>query len=234
MLPSTKTLLGKSEKVIRDHLGEGKWVLGICFGGQLAVHAVGGKIGRLPEGVTEAGWLDHELILEGQKDVVFGHLPEKFYASHFHNDFVSELPEVGTKVNTANGEIEVTEAKILAIRRGYKDKSGLKNEDVEYIMASVVKFNNGAKLYQIQPHPEMSTNEKASFLVRMNPWMARDSEMGQEYYDSALVVPEDADFSVAQVIPRFVESAKKHLEDSRGITFVKAVLVQNLFQYLLK
>lgn len=226
--------LERSQEVIRDHLGEGKWVLGICFGGQLAVDAVGGEIGRLPEGITEAGWLDHSLTPQGKQDEVFCDLPKQFSAPHFHNDFVAKLPAIGTKVRTSNGEIEVTRAETLAIRSGYKDKEGLKNTDTEYIMASVIEFDNGAKIYQIQPHPEMATREKANFLVRMNQWLAKDSEMGQDYYDKALSVPEDADFSVTQVIPNFVVSAQKHLEDKRGITFLKATMVQNLFQYLLK
>src|SRR3989344_3467973 len=46
--PEDVNLLRRTEQLVRDQLGEGKWVLGICFGGQLAVHAIGGRIGRLP------------------------------------------------------------------------------------------------------------------------------------------------------------------------------------------
>jgi len=226
--------LERSQEVIRDHLGEGKWVLGICFGGQLAVHAVGGEIGRLPEGVTEAGWLYHRLTQEGKQDEIFGHLPEDFSAPHFHNDYISKLPSIGTRIHTAHGDIEVVRAETLVVRSGYQDKDGLKNPDTEYIMASVIEFNNGAKLYQIQPHPEMATPEKANFLVRMNQWLGKDSEMGQPYYENALKVPIGADFSVTQVIPNFVVAAQRQLEDQRGITFIKATMVQNIFQYLLK
>lgn len=226
--------LERSQEVIRDHLGEGKWLLGICFGGQLAVHAVGGEIGKLPEGVTEAGWLDHRLTTEGRQDEIFGHLPEDFSAPHFHNDFISKLPPIGARIHTARGDIEVVKTETLAIRRGYQDKEGLKNSDTEYIMATVVEFNNGAKLYQIQPHPEMATPEKANFLVRMNQWLGKDSEMGQPYYQNALKVPNRADFSITQVIPNFVIAAQRHLEDQRGITFLKAAAVQGIFQYLLK
>lgn len=226
--------LERSQEVIRDHLGEGKWVLGICFGGQLAIHAVGGEVGRLPDGVTEAGWLDHRLTSEGKRDEVFEHLPERFSAPHFHNDFVSKLPPIGTIIHTSSGEATVTKAEVLAVRRGYQVKDGLINEGTEYIMASVIEFDNGARMYQIQPHPEMAAPEKANFLVRMNPWLAKDTEMGQSYYNSALTVPKNADFSVAQVIPNFVIGAQKYLEDQRGITFLKAAAVQGIFQYLLK
>lgn len=229
-----RSSLERSQEVIRDHLGEGKWILGICFGGQLAVHAVGGEIGRLPEGVTEAGWLDHRLTEDGRQDEVFGHLPDNFSAPHFHNDFISKLPSTGTRIHTASGDIEVIKAETLTIRHGHQDKDGLKNSDTEYIMASVIEFNNGAKLYQIQPHPEMATPEKANFLVRMNQWLGKDSEMGKKYYENALSVPKGADFSVTQVIPNFVIAAQRHLEDQRGTTFLKAAAVQGIFQYLLK
>jgi len=68
--PEDREYLNQAQDVVRSLLGQGKWVLGICFGGQLAINAVKGKIGRLPENengnaVTEAGWLDHQLTSEG-------------------------------------------------------------------------------------------------------------------------------------------------------------------------
>lgn len=230
--PEDKAALEKSQELVRNHLGEGKWVEGFCFGGQVAVEAVGGKIGRLPEGVTEAGLLEHELKPAAKEDSVFAFMPDKFVAPHFHNDYVESLPAVGTKVSTKSGEITVTKAEVLAIRRGYLDKDGMKNADTEYIMASVIEFDNGARLYQIQPHPEMATPSKANFLVRMNGWLRK--EMGEEYYQKALEVPEHTDFSVASIIPNFIKEAKRDLEERRGLTFIASVIAQNLYQYMLE
>jgi len=61
-----KEALVRSQAVIKQFLGEGKWILGICFGGQLAVGTMGGILGRLPKNgfentITEAGMLPHEL-----------------------------------------------------------------------------------------------------------------------------------------------------------------------------
>jgi len=228
-----RSALEKSQEVIRDHLGEGKWILGICFGGQLAIHAVGGDIGRLPDNVTEAGWLPHQLTSEGRRDDMFSVLPNTFFAPHLHNDYVEKLPPVGTKIRTSSGETEVVFTEVLAMRAGYQDKTGLVGAETNYIMASVVAFSNGARLYQIQPHPEMATPKKANYLVRMNPWIGKENEMGEAYYQKALLVPEDADFSVAKIIPRFVHEAQRHLEEQRGIVFMKATLLRNLFQYLI-
>lgn len=226
-----RAALEKSQEVIRDHLGEGKWILGICFGGQLAIHAVGGDIGRLPGNVIESGWLPHQLTTDGKRDEIFSVLPNTFFAPHLHNDYVEKLPPVGTKIRTSSGQIEVVRANTLATRTGYQDKTGLVNAETNYVMASAVEFSNGARLYQIQPHPEMATPDKANFLVRMNPWIAK--EMGEAYYNEVLKVPANADFSVASVIPNFVRESQRHLEQQRGITFVKAILTRDIFRYLL-
>lgn len=237
--PEDADLLKRAEEVIRDELSEGKWVLGICFGGQLGVHAVGGIVGRLPTKngytVTEAGWLDQELTEAGHRDEVFGFLPRNFSAPHLHNDYVESLPSVGTVVETSAGRMKVVRADVLAVRRGYLDSDGLKNVDHEYIQASLIEFDNGARLYQIQPHPEMATPDKVNFLVRQNPWIER--EMGEEHYRNALIVPLGVDLSVSKVITKFIEQARSHYERQQNITFTRAAIAQNLdrlTQYLIE
>lgn len=217
-----RRFLERSQTLVRDYISAGKWVLGICFGGQLAVHAVKGKIGRLPQNeagytVTEAGWLPHELTKEGINDEVFRHLPDQFFASHLHSDFVTELPEPATPFNFGRNHLMVARSEVLAIRRGYLGTNGIQSAGETYIHASLIEFNNGARLYQIQPHPEMASADKANFLVRQNPWIAK--EMGQGYYNQALVVPENADFSVAQIVTNFVTAARKHYERYNGASF---------------
>lgn len=230
----------KSQELVLDFIGQGKWVLGICFGGQIAVNAVKGTIGRLPtmlngNTVTEAGWLEQSLTPAASHDPVFNILPPTFYAPHLHSDFVSSLPPVGTVVKTPSGEIQVTKSEILAVRKGYVDNEGLKNPEQEYTQASVIEFSNGARIYQIQPHPEMATAEKANFLVRQNPWIAED--MGQEYYEKALKVPTNANFAVAKVIESFIDEARNSMERKSQITFIRSSVAQNLevlAPYLLK
>jgi GMP synthase-like glutamine amidotransferase len=225
--------LEKAQELVRSQLGEGKWVLGICFGGQLGMGAIGGTLGRLPGNVTEAGWLQQDLTAAGRQDEIMGGLPSPFFAPHFHNDYIQRLPAIGTVVHTEAGDISVSRAEVLAVRHGYLDKQGLEDGDNDFVMASVVEFDNGARFYQIQPHPEMATLTKANFLVRMNKWLAEDKEMGQEYYQKALNVPKNADFRIVEMIPQFIQLAKKHLEEQQGIRFVDAMFLQSLFQYLI-
>jgi len=223
--------LKTTQEIVRNQLGAGKWVLGICFGGQVAVGAVGGRIGRLPTkdngmAVTEAGWLDQSLTEAGKTDPVFTGLPEKFFAPHLHSDYVTKLPKIGDTVETSSGKIKVVKAEKLAVRRGYLDSDGLKDADKEFIQACIIEFDNGAKLYQIQPHPEMATADKANFLVRQNPWIAK--EMGDKYYEQAKIIPSTADFSVSRVITNFIEQARESLEKRQRVTFLRSAIAQNL------
>lgn len=234
---SDEKALGKAEELVRQQLIDNKWVLGICFGGQIAIKAVGGKIGRLPENgrgvtVTESGWLDHELTDVGREDEIFGQLTSPFYAPHLHNDFVSELPAVGTQVSHSNQVITVVRSEVLAVRHGFLGQNGLTNLDTQYIQASLIEFDNSARLYQIQPHPEMATPEKANFLVRQNPWIANPDEMAQDYYDQALQVPTNADFSVARVITDFSSEARKHREQVLALNFVTSTISQDPQQFI--
>ena len=227
--------LRTTQEIVRNQLGAGKWVLGICFGGQVAVGAVGGRIGRLPtkdngQTVTEAGWLDQTLTDAGKADPIFAQLPETFFAPHLHSDYVAELPKVGDAIETSSGKITIIKAEKLAVRKGYLDSEGLKDTDTEFIQASVIEFDNGAKLYQIQPHPEMSTADKANFLVRQNPWIAK--EMGNTYYEHAKTIPLDADFSVSKIITNFTEQARNSLEKKQQVTFLRSVIAQNLEQFI--
>jgi len=236
--PKDEEYLIRAENLVRDHLGEGKWVLGDCFGGQLAMHAVGGRLGRLPSNeygnaVTEAGYLPHLLTPQGRTDEVFGHLPDIFYAAHFHNDFVKSLPEVGSKIPTGQGEIEVVRAEILAVRNGFLSTSGIENEDTQYIHGALVEFSNGARLYHIQPHPEMSTPQRANFFARyVEEWLSNEEQMGPVYAKAAKEIPQDADYNASQIITNFALAYMNHL--NREILQVTTpAIIQQLYKYAL-
>ncbi len=228
--------LQQAETIVRDHLGQGKWVLGICFGGQLSMHAVGGTLGRLPNNeyghtVTEAGFLPHQLTEAGRKDEVFGGLPDIYYASHFHSDYVDKLPRVGTKIQTSSGAIEVVKAEVLAIRQGFLGRNGSENQGKTYTHAAVVEFDNGARLYHSQPHLEMSKEGRANFFIRKVGWLlAKEEEMGEEYARRAGEVSV-ADYSASSVITEFAEAYKNHLIQDFWQTVTPAA-IYNLQQYL--
>lgn len=63
-----------------------------CFGYQLLVEALGGRIVHDPENI-QTGTFRLELTAEGREDVLFSHLPEVFYAQLGRKDRASRLPE---------------------------------------------------------------------------------------------------------------------------------------------
>lgn len=186
--------LEEAQKSVRDFLGQRKWVFGTCFGGQLAAETLGAKLGRLPNNpygnaITEAGWLEHRLTKDGKDDEVFGYLKDKetVWAPHLHNDYVDELPAEGHEVYTSSGQISVVESKRLLVRNGYLGVAGPENENHEYIHAGVITFDNGARFYFCQFHPEMATKDGWDFLVRRNShWVGESMEMGEDYAETGV------------------------------------------------
>jgi len=63
-----------------------------CFGFQLLVEALGGRVVHDPENI-QTGTFRLELTAAGRKDALFSHLPETFYAQLGRKDRASRLPE---------------------------------------------------------------------------------------------------------------------------------------------
>ncbi len=76
--------LAQEKRFIRAAIDDGKRVLGICLGAQLLADALGGEVMRGPE--PEIGWYPVELTDEGRASTVFGVLPARFEALHWHGD----------------------------------------------------------------------------------------------------------------------------------------------------
>lgn len=65
---------------------------GCCFGYQLLVDAMGGRVIRDP-GNAELGTVEIELTDEGVADPLFGQLPRRFFAQMGHFDRATALPK---------------------------------------------------------------------------------------------------------------------------------------------
>jgi GMP synthase-like glutamine amidotransferase len=76
-------LVKEKEFICRAIAGD-KIVLGICLGAQLMADVLGGKVRRNEE--REIGWFPVMLTAEGQSSRIFGVLPERFVAIHWHGD----------------------------------------------------------------------------------------------------------------------------------------------------
>ena len=87
-LPSHEAVLD----LMRELTSRGKPTFAACFGYQLLVEALGGKIIHDPDN-TEVGTFDLQLTEAGKADPLFGQLPGIFSAQQGHKDQASCLPD---------------------------------------------------------------------------------------------------------------------------------------------
>lgn len=76
--------------LIRQACERGVPVLGICLGSQLLAASLGAPV--TPGAQKEIGWHEVTLSADAARDALFGDLPERFMAFHWHGD-VFTLPE---------------------------------------------------------------------------------------------------------------------------------------------
>jgi GMP synthase-like glutamine amidotransferase len=82
--------LAEETAFVRDAADSGSAVLGICLGAQLLSQALGGDVTR--NRFREVGWFDVGLTADGVRSPVFGTLPLRFPAFHWHGDTFSVPP----------------------------------------------------------------------------------------------------------------------------------------------
>ena len=69
---------------LRDEAERGTPILGVCLGGQLLAHALGGSVDRLPKRLVE--WAEVEKLPAAEGDPVIGPLPDPVHALHWNED----------------------------------------------------------------------------------------------------------------------------------------------------
>ena len=77
-------------ELLREEAERGTPVLGVCLGGQLLAHALGGTVDRLPRRIIE--WAEVEKLPGADGDPVFGRLPDPVAALHWNEDAFSIPP----------------------------------------------------------------------------------------------------------------------------------------------
>ncbi len=76
-------------RLIEAALGQHLPVLGVCLGSQLIAAALGAKVFRGP--LKEIGWHEVRLSQAASEDPLFGAVPRRFTAMHWHGD-IFDLP----------------------------------------------------------------------------------------------------------------------------------------------
>lgn len=81
--------LAQERRAVEEAIARGKGVLGICLGAQMVADVLGGSVRR--NDAPEIGWFPVELTGAGTTSRVFGALPVRFVAGHWHWDMF-EIP----------------------------------------------------------------------------------------------------------------------------------------------
>ena len=76
--------LVREKKLIRECLGGGKFVLGVCLGSQLVAEALGSRVYR--NRVKEIGWFPIRLRPEAGRSEYLAGLPEEIQVLHWHGE----------------------------------------------------------------------------------------------------------------------------------------------------
>jgi GMP synthase (glutamine-hydrolysing) len=74
----------KEAELLRDAVAAGVPVLGVCLGGQMLAHALGGKVERMP--ARTVTWAEVEKLPQAEGDPLFGELPDRLRALHWNED----------------------------------------------------------------------------------------------------------------------------------------------------
>jgi GMP synthase (glutamine-hydrolysing) len=85
--------LAREKTFIKDAIDANRIVLGVCLGAQLIASVLGAKIHKNQH--PEIGWFDVRLTDTASRSRVFGRLPKRFTAFHWHGD-TFDLPPGAT------------------------------------------------------------------------------------------------------------------------------------------
>lgn len=109
--------LTEEKAFLREAAGAGKLVLGVCLGAQIIADAFGGRVYRNPE--PEIGWHPVELTDAGRRSRIFGGLPPRFTAFHWHGDTFDLPPGAVHTVRSAvcpNQAFEYADGRVVGLQ----------------------------------------------------------------------------------------------------------------------
>lgn len=92
--------LQREAELLRDAVDAGVPVLGVCLGGQLLAHALGGEVRRMERRMV--AWAEVERLPAAAGDPLFGALPPRLRALHWNEDAFT-LPPGGIELLTRAG-----------------------------------------------------------------------------------------------------------------------------------
>ncbi len=139
--------LNEEQKLIKNAIDSGKFVLGICLGSQLIAASLGAKV--YPSGKQEIGWFKNELTEEGNNRWGSFDPENRWVVLHWHGD-TFDLPTgakllasseatkhqafaIGDKVLALQFHLEATPQTAAGMVKEFKDELE-EMEDQKYVM----------------------------------------------------------------------------------------------------
>jgi GMP synthase (glutamine-hydrolysing) len=89
---TSMAILARAKHIVTHAQAENLPILGVCFGHQMIAQMQGGQVSNDRE-QSKYGSYEVHRTEEGMHDVLFGKLPESFFAQYAHKDSVTNLPE---------------------------------------------------------------------------------------------------------------------------------------------
>lgn len=109
--------LAAEKEFIAEAIRSNKRVIGICLGAQLISDVLGGPVYR--NQYKEIGWGQVSLTPEARRSPVFGTLPDRFTAFHWHGDTFRLAPGSGRMAESEGCAIqafEYNEGKVIGLQ----------------------------------------------------------------------------------------------------------------------
>jgi GMP synthase-like glutamine amidotransferase len=171
---SEASILGDEEwilaecELVREMAGLQLPILASCFGAQLAVRALSGKEFVRRSATPEFGWVESVLTVpDGQRDTVFGELPDTFHLFSAHFDEVSPLPadwtRLGWSEDCANAILKWNEGPIWGIQHHPE----INYEDGQALLKALPELAPDRKdLIRSHTHPNRLDSQVTAALVQ--------------------------------------------------------------------
>lgn len=121
------------EDFIRSVFANKTPYLGVCFGHQIAIQALGGTVARGENG-SEVGATTMKIADEAASDPLFYNVPKNFMAAQFHQDIVAELPSENVKAIAFNDTYPVQACAIGEKGRTLQFHPEFTSEIMDYII----------------------------------------------------------------------------------------------------
>lgn len=158
--------LAAEKRLIRESIGAGKTVLGICLGSQLIADVIGGKV--TANSYPEIGWLAVRWNEEAAKEPLFAGFPSESVVFHWHYDTFSMLPPEAKVLATSEAcphQAFILGDRVIGFQFHLENTAQLLQGYVEESGGELVKSAYVQTPEELLAHPE--------YVAQCNGWMAQ-------------------------------------------------------------